>query len=289
MGKLFVRGGLRLSSVVATLMIVLFSEAPTAGERAGAAPHGDATASRVEQPQTAASAPAREESVPNPATADAAQPSEPNSHVVALSFAGRIASLVLRFGAEQLASLALPPPALDQDEPSETPPAVPPAAERTAVYDIAAHAVYLPNGDKLEAHSGLGQRLDDPRYVNVRNRGPTPPNVYDLVPRRSLFHGVQALRLVPVNQGKMFGRDGILAHSYMHGGNGQSNGCVVFRDYGAFLNAFLRGDVERLVVVERLEGEPDPLPAVAPVSAANHLKRRVRHIPRSPGRGRYAS
>src|SRR5262249_15864078 len=33
---------------------------------------------------------------------------------------------------------------------------------RTALYDIAAHTVYLPNGDRLEAHSGLGSMLDNP-------------------------------------------------------------------------------------------------------------------------------
>ena len=32
----------------------------------------------------------------------------------------------------------------------------------TAVYDISAHMVYLPDGTKLEAHSGLGSDLDDP-------------------------------------------------------------------------------------------------------------------------------
>jgi len=126
---------------------------------------------------------------------------------------------------------------------------------RTAIYDIAAHAVYLPNGDRLEAHSGLGSNLDDPRSVSVKNGGPTPPNVYELVLRKQLFHGVRAVRLVPLDQGKMFGRDGMLAHSYMHGPNGQSKGCVSFRDYPAFLSAFLRGEVERLVVVDHLADE----------------------------------
>src|SRR6202012_1618511 len=32
----------------------------------------------------------------------------------------------------------------------------------TAVYDITAHAVYLPNGMSLEAHSGMGRLRDDP-------------------------------------------------------------------------------------------------------------------------------
>jgi Tlde1 domain len=132
----------------------------------------------------------------------------------------------------------------------------PDSDSRTAIYDIAAHAVYLPNGKRLEAHSGLGRHLDDPRSVNLNGRGPTPPNVYDLVLREQLFHGVRAIRLNPVGEGKMYGRDGMLAHSYMLGPNGQSNGCVSFSNYPAFLNAFLRGEVDRLVVVERLATAP---------------------------------
>jgi hypothetical protein len=127
---------------------------------------------------------------------------------------------------------------------------------RTAIYDIVAHTVYLPNGQRLEAHSGLGDQLDDPRYVNAKGRGPTPPNVYDLTLREELFHGVRAVRLIPVDDGKMFGRDGILAHTYMLGPNGQSNGCVSFSDYPTFLNAFLSGEVNRLVVVEHLANPP---------------------------------
>jgi hypothetical protein len=127
---------------------------------------------------------------------------------------------------------------------------------RVAIYDISAHTVYLPDGRKLEAHSGLGSRIDDPRSVNLRGRGATPPNVYDLTLREHAFHGVRALRLTPVGEGKMFGRDGILAHSYMLGRSGQSNGCVVFSNYPAFLNAYLTGEVERLVVVDHLPSDP---------------------------------
>lgn len=122
----------------------------------------------------------------------------------------------------------------------------------TAIYDIAAHTVYMPNGDKLEAHSGLGEKLDDPRHVNVRSRGATPPHIYELQPRAQLFHGVQALRLNPVGSGSVFGRTGLLAHSYMLGPNGDSNGCVSFRNYDAFLRAYSSGEVKRLAVVARM-------------------------------------
>jgi hypothetical protein len=76
----------------------------------------------------------------------------------------------------------------------------------TAVYDISAHTVYMPDGTRLEAHSGLGTRLDDPRHVDEKRRGATPPNLYDLEPREELFHGVRALRLIPVDNEKVFRR-----------------------------------------------------------------------------------
>jgi len=129
---------------------------------------------------------------------------------------------------------------------------------RTAIYDIAARAVYLPNGRRLEAHSGLGSHMDDARYVNLKRQGPTPPNTYKLVMREEPFHGVRAIRLVPVGDGEMFGRDGLLAHPYMLGPNGQSNGCVSFSDYPAFLEAYLKGEVDRLVVIEYLVTPPGP-------------------------------
>jgi hypothetical protein len=56
----------------------------------------------------------------------------------------------------------------------------------------------------------------------------------------------------------MYGRDGILAHSYLLGPKGESNGCVSLKDYAAFLDAFDRGEINRLVVVERLANPPSP-------------------------------
>jgi hypothetical protein len=48
----------------------------------------------------------------------------------------------------------------------------PSAGGGTAVYDIAAHTVYMPNGERLEAHSELGSNLDDPRSFSQKNRAP---------------------------------------------------------------------------------------------------------------------
>jgi hypothetical protein len=127
---------------------------------------------------------------------------------------------------------------------------------RTAVYDISARTVYMPNGDKLEAHSGLGSLMDNPRSMHMKMRGVTPPNVYRLRLRESLFHGVRAIRLLPEDEKAMFRRNGMLAHTYMLGPSGQSNGCVSFKDYPRFLKAFVRGDVERLIVVTKLDRAP---------------------------------
>jgi hypothetical protein len=130
----------------------------------------------------------------------------------------------------------------------------PPYDRDTAVYDITAHTVYLPDGTKLEAHSGLGSNLDDPHSSRIRMRGVTPPHIYTLKPRESLFHGVAALRLTPVGgEDAIYGREGLLAHSFMLGPNGDSNGCVSFRDYNAFLSAYHNQGIRKLAVVARVD------------------------------------
>jgi hypothetical protein len=123
-----------------------------------------------------------------------------------------------------------------------------------AVYDITAHAVYLPNGVILEAHSGMGSLRDDPEHVSISNIGATPPADYELKPREKMFHGVQALRMTPAEGSDISGRSGLLVHSYMLGLNGDSNGCVSIRDYDRFLKAFNDGEINRIVVVPSLSG-----------------------------------
>jgi hypothetical protein len=129
-------------------------------------------------------------------------------------------------------------------------------AAKTAIYDITARVVYMPNGEKLEAHSGYGEYMDDPKYFKMRMRGVTPPNTYKLTMREALFHGHEAIRMNPENKEAMNGRAGILAHPYLLGPNGQSHGCVSFKDYSKFLAAFKRGEVDRMVVVFRMDKPP---------------------------------
>lgn len=148
----------------------------------------------------------------------------------------------------QLASLTPADLPLKLDEDAQT--------AKTAIYDITARTVYMPNGDKLEAHSGFGEFMDNPKHVRLRMRGVTPPNTYKLTMREALFHGHEAIRMNPENREAMFGRAGILVHPYLLGPNGQSNGCVSIKDYPKFLAAFKRGEVERMVVVARLEKPP---------------------------------
>jgi hypothetical protein len=130
----------------------------------------------------------------------------------------------------------------------------PPYDRSTAVYDISAKMVYLPDGTQLEAHSGLGSELDDPGSAKVRMRGVTPPHIYELKPRETLFHGVPALRLNPIGgEEAIYGRSGLLAHSYMLGPNGDSNGCVSFKDYYAFLDAYKSKGIRKLAVLARID------------------------------------
>jgi hypothetical protein len=130
----------------------------------------------------------------------------------------------------------------------------PPYDRSTAVYDITAKMVYLPDGTKLEAHSGLGSNLDNPRSSHIRMRGVTPPHIYELKPREALFHGVPALRLTPIGgESAIYGRDGLLAHTFMLGPNGDSNGCVSFRDYYAFLDAYKNKGIRKLAVLAKVE------------------------------------
>lgn len=126
----------------------------------------------------------------------------------------------------------------------------PRAGNGVAVYDISAAKVYMPDGTTLEAHSGIGEMADNPRYVQHKMRGPTPPHTYNLAMREKLFHGVQAIRMLPVDGKNKFGRTGFLTHSYLlRGGRAESHGCVAFKDYNKFLNAFKQGKIRQLVVV----------------------------------------
>ncbi|GAA4116992.1 tlde1 domain-containing protein [Aminobacter aganoensis] len=124
------------------------------------------------------------------------------------------------------------------------------AGNGVAVYDISAAKVYMPDGSVLEAHSGIGNMADNPRYVHVKMNGPTPPHTYNLRMRESRFHGVEAIRMLPVDGKNKYGRDGFLTHSYLlRGGREESHGCVAFADYKRFLTAFKQGKVKQMIVV----------------------------------------
>ncbi|MCY1231231.1 hypothetical protein D9M72_436710 [compost metagenome] len=124
------------------------------------------------------------------------------------------------------------------------------AGNGVAVYDITAAKVYMPDGSVLEAHSGIGKMADNPRYADVKMTGPTPPHTYNLKMRETRFHGVEAIRMLPIDGKNKHGRDGFLTHSYLlRGKRAESHGCVAFADYPRFLTAFKQGKVRQIVVV----------------------------------------
>jgi type VI secretion system (T6SS) effector TldE1-like protein len=146
-----------------------------------------------------------------------------------------------------------PQPAMpDAGKRANTKAAWPGSGSRTAVYDVSKATVYLPNGERLEAHSGMGDMRDKPQFAKVKWRGPTPPSTYVLQMRETRFHGVEAIRLLPADGIHPLGRDGLLTHTYMLKTPGDSNGCVVFADYNRFLAAFKDGSITQMVVVPKL-------------------------------------
>ncbi|KQS72661.1 hypothetical protein ASG39_02615 [Rhizobium sp. Leaf371] len=144
---------------------------------------------------------------------------------------------------------------LDDDEPSMAP-SRPLFGSRKGVayYDISAGVVHMPNGEKLEAHSGIGKLRDNPNAVHIPMKGPTPPGTYKVTMREALFHGVEAVRLTPIDGVAPHGRVGLLAHSYLLRNRGDSHGCVAFADYPRFLKAFKRGEISQMVIVKSMKG-----------------------------------
>ncbi|WP_210259945.1 DUF2778 domain-containing protein [Martelella sp. HB161492] len=131
--------------------------------------------------------------------------------------------------------------------------AVPETTTKVAVYDISTAKVYMPDGTVLEAHSGRGKYRDNPDYTHLKMAGAVPAATYKLTLRESLFHGVQALRMTSVDGTDPLGRTGLLAHTYMLSTPGDSHGCLVFKNYNKFLEAFRKNEVDYIVAVPSLQ------------------------------------
>lgn len=133
---------------------------------------------------------------------------------------------------------------------------MPGPGSKIAIYDISSATVHMPDGSKLEAHSGIGHRMDNPKYSHVKMLGPTPPNVYTLRMRERRFHGVEAIRMLPQDRAAMKGRDGMLTHTRLLRNSIGSHGCVAFKDYKKFLNAFKAGKIKTMIVVPSMNHVP---------------------------------
>ncbi|MDI7863816.1 DUF2778 domain-containing protein [Rhizobiaceae bacterium n13] len=170
-----------------------------------------------------------------------------------------------RRAAEKVLAYARPDkPELDDEVEEEVRPSIR-GRKGVAYYDISAAVVYMPNGERLEAHSGIGKMRDNPDYAHVKMRGPTPPGTYKVTMREKRFHGVEAVRLTPTNGVAPHGRVGLLAHSYLLRTRGDSHGCVAFEDYPRFLKAFKRGEITHMVIVDSMKGQPKQSPTLASI------------------------
>lgn len=133
---------------------------------------------------------------------------------------------------------------------------------RVAIYDVSNATVYLPDGSKLRAHSGIGHMRDNPRYEHVTMKGPTPAGIYRLSMREKRFYGVEAIRMRSIDGRDPKNRTGLLTHTNLLRGQIGSHGCVAFQNYQPFLNAFKRGQINTLVVVPELPSSPTQLAAL---------------------------
>jgi hypothetical protein len=123
---------------------------------------------------------------------------------------------------------------------------------KVAIYDVSNATVYMPDGSKLRAHSGIGRMRDNPRFEHVKMTGPTPAGIYRLSMREKRFYGVEAIRMTSIDGRDPKNRTGLLTHTNLLRGRIGSHGCVAFQNYEPFLNAFKRGHVTMMVVVPEL-------------------------------------
>lgn len=133
---------------------------------------------------------------------------------------------------------------------------------RVAIYDVSNATVYMPDGTKLRAHSGIGHMRDNPRYEHVKMNGPTPAGIYRLSMREKRFYGVEAIRMTSIDGRDPKNRTGLLTHTNLLRGRIGSHGCVAFQNYEPFLRAFKRGEVKMLVVVPELPSSRTQLAAL---------------------------
>ena len=133
---------------------------------------------------------------------------------------------------------------------------------KVAIYDVSNATVYLPDGTKLRAHSGIGNMRDNPRYEHVKMRGPTPAGIYRLSMREKRFYGVEAIRMTSIDGRDPKNRIGLLTHTNLLRGQKGSHGCVAFQNYQPFLKAFKRGQITMIIVVPELPSSRTQLAAL---------------------------
>jgi hypothetical protein len=133
---------------------------------------------------------------------------------------------------------------------------------KVAIYDVSNATVYMPDGTKLRAHSGIGKMRDNPRYEHVTMKGPTPAGIYRLSMREKRFYGVEAIRMTSIDGRHPKNRTGLLTHTNLLRNQKGSHGCVAFQNYQPFLKAFKRGHITMLVVVPSLPSSRTQLAAL---------------------------
>jgi len=133
---------------------------------------------------------------------------------------------------------------------------------KVAIYDVSNATVYMPDGTKLRAHSGIGRMRDNPRFEHVKMSGPTPAGIYRLSMREKRFYGVEAIRMTSIDGRDPKNRTGLLTHTNLLRGQKGSHGCIAFQNYQPFLKAFKRGHITMIIVVPELPSSKTQLAAL---------------------------
>lgn len=97
-------------------------------------------------------------------------------------------------------------------------------------YDQSTGRLISREGERIgEGYSGAPTARNNPTKENVHNVGPIPRGTYEIgKPVDTVTHGPFVLRLSPIQDNEMYGRDGFLIHgdSVVEPGTA-STGCII--------------------------------------------------------------
>ena len=125
---------------------------------------------------------------------------------------------------------------------------------RTAIYDISAHTVYLPNGATAGGAFGSRRRDRTIRASCMKECAGRRHQMFtSLLRANSFFMGFKRCVSNPSARAIFSDAPDFWRILICSCANGASNGCVSFKNYDAFLQAYQNGEIKHLAVVAHLD------------------------------------